>query len=101
MKCSWALAVGASIAVSVPVGATALVLPGSVQRSGIERVQASPGTDGVRSKEQRNSKTEPRRDQRRDRQRRDGDGERSNNAPPNPPDPPGCVFRKGPLDLIV
>jgi hypothetical protein len=101
MKYILALAAGASIALSTTAGAAGLFFPGAVHRSGIERVQAAPGTGGLHSKERRSSKAQPGPQQRPNRQRPDDDGERSNNAPPNVPDPPGCVFHKGPLDLIV
>jgi hypothetical protein len=100
MKCFVALAAGAGIALTTSAGAADFSVPGAVQRSGIERVQAAPGTNGLHSKE-RGSKAQPGQRQRQDRQRPDDDGERSNNTPPNAPDPPGCVFRKGPLNLIV
>jgi hypothetical protein len=102
MKRTLAVAAGASLALTTPAGAAVMLFAGSVPRSGIERVQAGPGTGGLRSKDQRNPKALPGQPQRRDRQRPDdNEGERSNNAPANPPDPPTCVFRNGPLDLII
>jgi len=102
MKCTLAIVAGAGLALTTPAGAAAILFPGSVQRSGIERVQAGPGTGGLHSKDQRNSKARPGQPPRRDRQHPDdNEGERSNNAPANPPDPPTCVFRNGPLDLII
>jgi hypothetical protein len=51
MKWTLAVAAGASLALTTPAGAAAMLFAGSVPRSGIERVQAGPGTGGLRSKD--------------------------------------------------
>lgn len=107
---------GCAVALGLPAVAAPHFVPlVAAQRFGIERTQADPdigkrdeahpgqgagqGTDqdgkaGSHARH-RDPQLDPDDDE-------DDDGANSNGAPsPNPAEPPGCVFRKGPLDLIV
>jgi hypothetical protein len=70
-------------------------------RSGIERTQSSSagGRSYSEKKAEGRGAGQPR--QRRGNRQQENGGGRSNEAPRPPHDPPGCLYRKGPLDLIV
>lgn len=98
-----------TIAVTISAGWSLLALaaaatPATVphadrQRFAIEQVEADAGTAQHRRPSGRGAGQERPRHQP-PRERQNEDDARSNNAPPAQ-NPPGCVYRKAPLELIV
>jgi hypothetical protein len=102
MKYAFGLALGVAAVSAASMAKLAVSEPmpfAHVDRSGMERVEARPqrGKRGPEfGKKSNGSKAQrkPRPD--------DGDGADSNSGPRiDPGDPPGCVFRNKPLELIV
>jgi hypothetical protein len=105
-------AAACAVALGLPAVAAPHFVPhGAAQRFGIERTQANPDI-GKRDNAQPGQGADQEgkagsHARRRDPEQNpdddgDDDGTDSNGVPsPNPAEPPGCVLRKGPLDLIV
>ena len=95
------------MALGLPVAASALVSGIVTGRSGIERVQAEAGTTGVPgSGTERRAKAGPKRHHPQPspskRRNEDNDGAGPDvNPSPDAMEPPGCIYRKEPLGLIV
>lgn len=94
-----AISAGWSLLALMAAATPATVPHADQQRFAIEQVQIGAGAV------QHRRQPRPDADQQRPRhqppvERKDEDDARSNNGPPAA-DPPGCVYRKGPLELIV
>jgi hypothetical protein len=110
MKIAFGVA-GCAVALGLPAMAAPHFVPaGGAHRFGIERTQANPDV-GKRDDARPGQGTDQgdhggshagRRDPQQNQDEDGDDGTDSNGAPsPNPAEPPGCVLRKGPLELIV
>jgi hypothetical protein len=92
-------------ALSVPAVAGSTFVQRPVDRAGIERVQAGDETDQRRLRVAQTAKpgSQSQHHQRQHDRRKKKDGKAGPNGDPTPniPEPPGCVFRKGPLNLLV
>lgn len=89
-----------------PVAASAWMFGTVAGRSGIERVQAEAGMGVPGSGTERRAKAAPKRHHRQQppsERRNDDDGGAGSNVNPSPDamEPPGCIYRKEPLGLIV
>ena len=99
--------IAAGVMVLGPTDAASALASGIVtERSGIERVQAEAGTGVPGSGTERRAKAGPKRHHPRpspsERRNEDNGGAGPNvNPPPDAMEPPGCIYRKEPLGLIV
>jgi hypothetical protein len=93
------------VALSVPAVAAPQSSRQVIERFGIERVQAEPAADVPRSGTERRGKAAPKKHHRRAPPSDPGTEEdrgAGSNADRSPDvDPPGCHYRKAPLELIV
>ncbi|AGK56248.1 hypothetical protein HYPDE_22808 [Hyphomicrobium denitrificans 1NES1] len=100
---AWGMVLG------LPAVAPALASNFVTGRSGIERVQAEAGTDVPGSRSHRRAKAghkgahQPPDVRRNDEDRDDDGGGGGSDVKPSPDamEPPGCIYRKEPLGLIV
>lgn len=95
-----------AVVLSLPAAASTSVAGTVAGRSGIERVQAEAGTGVPGSGTERRAKAGPKRHHRQpppSERRNDDDGGAGSNVDPSPDamEPPGCIYRKEPLELIV
>jgi hypothetical protein len=106
----FALGIAAGVVIfGLPTGAATIADAETViGRSGIERVQSDAGKKSPGSDPQRRAKAAPEGQAHRppaeDRRNEDDDEDRSGsdgNPAPDALQPPGCVFQKAPLELLV
>jgi hypothetical protein len=105
MRFVFGIAAGVTV-LSLSAAASALVSGIVTGRSGMERVQAEAGTGVPGSGTERRAKAGPKRHHSRpspsERHNEDNGGAGPNvNPPPDAMEPPGCIYRKEPLGLIV
>jgi hypothetical protein len=102
MRFVFGIAAGVTV-LSLPAAAPALVSGIVTARSGIERIQVEAGTSVPGSGTERRAKAGPKRHhpQPAPSKRHNGDNGGAGPNNPSPDEPPGCIYRKEPLGLIV